>query len=145
MTKMKMASKLKSKLYKAIFVGEKSLIQASDEFEFQERKLQIQIKFQETFDAKYLDVFTEKLLKNVKEPNWKSGGKIPVNQSNNDAECLNSIFKRRARRRKIPMKLSDLVSLLILLYQEQENYTIGIEKNKVIKIYTHYTLTNIIL
>ena len=122
--KQKVSKKIRNKIYKRIFVGEESIIESKDETEFEERRLNFEQRYSDFFEGKYLKTYLTKLLENVKIPNWRSEGKIPINKTNNDAECLNSIMKRRARKR-LPQKLTRLVEMIINMYKSQENYVEG--------------------
>ena len=91
---MKVSSKMKRKIYKRIFVGDKSIIESKDETEFEERKLDFEMRFSDLFEGNYLTNYLLKLLQYVKKPNWISGGNIPTSQTNNGTDPMSKIITK---------------------------------------------------
>ena len=92
LTKMKVSNRMKRKIYKRIFVGEKSIIESKDENEYEERKIDFELRFGDDFKGTYLTKYFQKLLENVKKPNWISKGAIPTSQTNNGTDSISKIM-----------------------------------------------------
>ena len=57
---------MKRKIYKRIFIGESSIIESQDENEFEERKIDFELRFGDYFKGNYLTNYMTKLLDHVK-------------------------------------------------------------------------------